>query len=67
MAYESEGRNSDYKTMEAARNYERQIYWLLGLKSTISTSNKLLIHKSKLKPTPGLGEYSSGIMLPVPR
>jgi hypothetical protein len=42
-----------------------KLYWLLACKSKLSTSNKLLIYKTILKPI-WTYEYNSGVRLPLP-
>jgi hypothetical protein len=42
-----------------------RMYWLLGRKSEVSTSNKLLIYKTILKPIRTYGT-NSGVRLPLP-
>jgi hypothetical protein len=42
-----------------------KLYWLLGHKSKLSKSNKLLIYKTMLNQS-GLTEYNSGGRLPLP-
>jgi hypothetical protein len=42
-----------------------KMYWLLGRKSKLSTSNKLLIYKTNSNQS-GLMEYNSGVGLPLP-
>jgi hypothetical protein len=42
-----------------------RMYWLLGRKSQLSTSNKLLIYKTILKPIRAYG-INSGVWLPLP-
>jgi hypothetical protein len=43
-----------------------KMYWLLGHKSKLSTSNKLLIYKTMLNQS-GLTKYNSGVWLPLPK
>jgi hypothetical protein len=42
-----------------------KMYWLLGHKSKLSTSNKLFIYKQYSNQS-GLMEYNSGVLLPLP-
>jgi hypothetical protein len=42
-----------------------KIYWLLGRKSKLSTSNKFSYIKQYLNQS-GLTEYNSGVRLPLP-
>jgi hypothetical protein len=42
-----------------------KMYWLLGSKSKLSTSNKLIIYKTYSNQS-GLTEYNSGVQLPLP-
>jgi hypothetical protein len=39
-----------FRKTETTRNYPHKKYWSLGRKSELSTSNKLLIYKTILKP-----------------
>jgi hypothetical protein len=43
-----------------------KMYWLLGRKSKLSTSNKLLIYIKQYSNQSGLTEYNSGVRLPLP-